>query len=319
MSVKYKDYYSILGVARTASQDEMKAAYRKLARQYHPDVNKAKDAEEKFKELSEAYEVLRDPEKRKQYDHLGSNWRNGQDFQPPPGWQQRGGAAGGATDFSDFFESIFGGAGVGGQYGDYDYRGRRAARDHAGEDQEARVRIPLEDVFRGAERNITLSIRGTDQDGNPTRESRTLKVRIPAGVTTGQRIRLAGQGGAGSGKGSAGDLYLVVELEPHPRFRVGGRDLFLDLPIAPWEAALGTTIVVPALDGDLRLTVPPGSSSGQKLRLRGKGIPNPRDTAGDLFAEIRIVSPKTVTKKEREAWEELQKVSKFNPREDWDD
>ncbi|HYF48646.1 MAG TPA: DnaJ C-terminal domain-containing protein, partial [Planctomycetota bacterium] len=315
------DYYSILGVQRTASQDEIKAAYRKLARQYHPDVNKAKDAEEKFKELSEAYEVLRDPEKRKQYDLLGSNWRNGQDFQPPPGWEpfgKRGG--GGASDFSDFFESIFGGLGAGGgfsHFGDYDYRGRRS-RDVAGEDQEARVRIPLEDAYHGAERNITLNIRGSDEYGTPTRDSRTLKVRIPPGVTNGQRIRLAGQGGAGRGKGHAGDLYLVVELEPHPKFRVGGRDLFMDLPIAPWEAALGTTIVVPTLGGDVHLTIPAGASSGQKLRLRGKGLPH-REAPGDLYAEIRIVSPKSLTKKEREAWEELQKISKFDPREDWDD
>jgi curved DNA-binding protein len=326
MSVKYRDYYEILGVSRTASQDEIKSAYRKLARQYHPDINKAKDAEAKFKELGEAYEVLRDPEKRKKYDHLGSNWRNGEDFSPPPGWQHGGargrgaqGGGGGVTDFSDFFESIFGGgrgfSGFGGQATeeDFDFRGRRP-RDAAGADTEARVRISLEEAYKGTERQITLRTRDEHQ---ATSGNRTLNVKIPAGVTNGQRIRLSGQGGAGLGRGPAGDLYLIIEIEPHPRFRVGVKDLFVDLPIAPWEAALGATIVLKSPAGeDLALTIPAGSSSGQKLRLRAKGLPA-RDGAGDLYAEIRIVTPKTASKKEREAWEELSKASKFDPRENW--
>ena len=314
MAVKFKDYFEILGVPRTASQDEIKSAYRKLARKYHPDVNKAKDAEEKFKELSEANEVLRDPEKRKKYEQLGANWRGGQDFTPPPGWQTRGGGSGvgaGDASFSDFFESLFGGGNGGMGGAGFDTRGfgrQRRTRDAAGEDVEARISIPLEDAFNGSERLIALS----DGDGS----TRNIQVKIPKGVTHGQRIRLTGQGGPGRGSGPAGDLYLGVELEPHPRFRVGGRDLFVELPIAPWEAALGADIHFPTLAGDVTLTIPPGTSSGQKLRLRGKGLPNPAGTAGDLYAETRIVTPKTLNKKERETWQALAKESTFNPRAD---
>jgi curved DNA-binding protein len=317
MALKYKDYYATLDVKRTATQDEIKSAYRKLARKYHPDVSKAKDAEEKFKELSEAYEVLRDPAKRKQYDELGSDWRSGQDFAPPPGYGRSGGQGQGATEFSDFFESMFGGMGGGfaSRGGDYGFRNRRP-RDQAGDDQEVRVRIPLEAAFHGAEREIALTVHGQDVRGQSTCENKTLKVRIPAGVTNGQKIRLTGQGAPGVGKGPAGDLYMVMELEPHPIYRVGGHDLFMDLPVAPWEAVLGKSIIVPTLSGNVELTIPPGTCSGQKMRLRGKGIPHPKETSGDLYVEVRIVSPKTVTKKEREAWEALAEISKFNPRDE---
>ena len=313
MAVKYKDYFEILGVSRTASQDEIKTAYRNLAKKYHPDVNKAKDAEERFKEIGEAYEVLRDPDKRKKYEQLGSNWRGGEDFTPPPGWQSPSGGAG-ASDFSDFFESLFGGS-FGGSVGGFHSRGfgrQRRTRDIPGEDVEVRVSIPLEDAFHGAERVISLRD-ASDGDGH----IRNLRVKIPKGVTNGQRIRLSGQGGPGQGQGEPGDLYMIVELETHPRYRVGGRDLFVDLPIAPWEAALGAEITFSTLAGDVTLTVPPGSSSGQKLRLRGKGLPNPSGAAGDLYAETRIVTPKSLTKKQRAAWQALATESEgFKPREE---
>ena len=316
MAVKFKDYYEMLGVPRTASQDEIKAAYRKLAKQYHPDVNKAAGAEAKFKDLGEAYEVLRDPEKRGKYDQLGADWRNGQEFRPPPGWGQpggRGAPGGGGADFSDFFETLFGGRFRGFSEAGHAGGGFRQNEDIAGEDQEVHVRIPLEDVYHGAERTITLQSR----DGRGKIKSRSLKVKIPRGVLPGQRIRLAGQGGAGEGRGVSGDLYLVVEIEPHSRFRIGGRDLHTDLPVAPWEAALGADIVIPTLDGDVKLSVPVGTSSGQKLRLRGKGLPAQHGDAGNLYVEIRIVTPKTPAKKERELWESLAKASTFDPRADW--
>jgi curved DNA-binding protein len=316
MGVKYRDYYDIMGVPRSASQDEIKAAYRKLARKYHPDVNKAKDAEEKFKELGEAYEVLRDPAKRRKYDQLGSDWQQGQDFTPPHGWARaQRGTGGGAGDFSDFFESMFGSRGGFGQ--DVDFSGRRRPRDIPGEDQEVRVRIPLEDVFHGAERTIKFE---TSEEGRK-RGTRSLQIKIPRGITSGQRIRLAGQGEPGTGRGAAGDLLLLVEIEPHARFRAEGRDLFADMPVAPWEAALGAAIILPTLGGDVSLSIPPGSSSGQKLRLRGHGIPLPKGehkgAAGDLYVELRVVTPKTLNDDERAAWQKLQAASKFNPRKDW--
>src|SRR5258708_38353400 len=254
MAVKFKDYYEILGVPRTASQDEIKAAYRKLARKHHPDVNKSPGAEEKFKELNEAHEVLRDPEKRQKYDQLGSNWRNGQDYSPR-GWEGHS-AAGGGSDFSDFFESLFGG-----RFGGFSSfedeigprrRQSRQTRDMAGSDQTVRIRIPLEDTFHGVER--TISLREIADDGRET--TRSIRVKIPQGVTHGQRIRLSGQGGEGRGRGPRGDLYLEVELEPHPLYRVGGRDLYMDLKIAPWEAALGASIVIPTLAGNVSLNIP---------------------------------------------------------------
>jgi curved DNA-binding protein len=320
MAVKYRDYYDILGVARTASQDEIRSAYRKLARQYHPDVNKAKDAEDKFKDLGEAYEVLGDPEKRRKYDQLGADWRAGEEFTPPPGWNVRGGRGGmgGAEfqggDFSDFFEAIFGGASpFRGFDGEGVYRGPQRTRDIPGEDQEVKVRIPLEDAFFGAERDISFEMREVGPDGRVRTRMHTLRVNIPKGVTTGQRIRLAGQGAPGHGRGQAGDLYLLAEIEPHPRFRVEDHDLHMELPVAPWEAALGANVIVPTLAGDVSLTIPPGTSSGQRLRLRGKGMSNPRGADGDLYATVKIVMPKTWTKRQREAWETLRDTN-FNPR-----
>ena len=324
MAVKFKEYYETLGVARTATQDEIRTAFRKAARKYHPDVNKAAGAEDKFKELNEANEVLSDPEKRAKYDRLGSAWQQGEEFTPPNGWSYSTGAGGmgggvNASDFSDFFESLFGGnfAGAGGFGGPRSRAGsgRRVPRDIPGEDQDYRIHIPLEDAMRGAERTIGMEVQEVTADGRVQSKRRNFDVKIPKGIITGQKIRLSGQGAPGSGKAPPGDLYLTVEISPHDRFRVEGRDLNVDLAVTPWEAALGAKIPLQTLTGELSISIPAGTSGGQKLRLKGKGIPNPRGEDGDLFAHIRIAMPKTLTKAEREAWEALAKVSKFDPRE----
>lgn len=313
MAVKFRDYYETLGVSKTASQDEIKAAYRKLARKFHPDVNKAKDAEDKFKEIGEAYEVLSDPPKRARYDQLGSSWHSGDEFTPPYGWQGQAGGMGGASTFSDFFESLFGRGFQG--FSGYTQSGPRPRH---GDDQEVHVRIPLEVAFNGAERMISLQSHEPCPDGRLKAQTRTIRVKIPAGVTHGQRIRLAGQGGHGAGGGVRGDLYLAIELLPHDRFRVGGRDLFTDLPVAPWEAVLGAEIPLPTLAGNVVVTIPAGTSSGQKLRLRGKGLPNPSGSPGDLYAEVRIVGPRKLSAAQKALWQKVSKESaEFNPREDW--
>src|SRR5690625_1906709 len=282
--MKFRDYYEVLGVAREASQDEIRRAYRKAARRYHPDVSTEKDAEERFKEVGEAYEVLKDPEKRQAYDRFGKDWQQGQDFRPPPDWEQDFGFAGGGyahqDDFSDFFESLFGrGAG----------RGRGGFRTR-GEDQVVRISLSLEDAYRGVTRTLTLSATEIDRSGQVRPRPRTLNVRIPAGVTDGQRIRLKGQGSPGLGGGPAGDLFLEVSLAPHPHFHADGRDVLLELPVTPWEAALGATVSVPTLGGVVDLRIPAGSQSGRKLRLKGRGLPG--EPPGDQYTELRIVTPK---------------------------
>jgi curved DNA-binding protein len=311
--VEFKDYYQILGVERDVTQDELKRAYRKLARKYHPDVSSEPDAEARFKEIGEAYEVLKDPEKRAAYDQLGSDWQAGQDFRPPPDWAQgfefRGGGFTEADPqhFSEFFESLFG--------HDFDLRGagRRSGGFSArGEDTHARILIDLEDSFRGAERSVTLKHSELDASGRPALRQRTLKVRIPRGIRRGQHIRLAGQGGAGLGQGKAGDLYLEVEFRRHPLYEVEGSDLYLDLPLAPWEAALGTRVQVPAPDGRVELKIPPNTQGGQKLRLKGKGLPASRP--GDLYVVVRIALPPADTPERVQAWERLRDAGDFNPR-----
>ena len=298
MPVKFQDYYETLGVGRNASEGEIKKAYRKLARKYHPDVNKDKEAEEKFKQVNE----LKDPEKRKLYDQLGPDWQAGQDFKPPPGWENvhfqfrtdPGTEAFGFDDgFSDFFGMLFGNRMAG---------GTRTAGGHAtwlmrGQDHEAEVAISLEDAYQ---------LRPTVQN---------LQVKIPPGVTHGSRIRLRGKGGEGMGGSPPGDLYLRVKLEPHPRFRVDGHHLQIDVPVAPWEAALGTTVEVNTLDGAVNLKIPPGSQSGQKLRLRGKGLSRNGDGPGDLFARVKIVVPKKLSNQEKELFSKMAEVSSFNPRQ----
>ncbi len=331
--MEYKDYYKILGVARDASADDIKRAYRKLARKYHPDVSKEPDAEAKFKEVNEANEVLKDAEKRAQYDALGTGWHAGDEFRPPPGAGAGAGAGAGpgwqraehmspeeAAQFSDFFSSIFGDlggmggrTGGGGMGGDGGFSGRAGGFASRGSDQTARVRISLEDAYHGASRQLSLEVPEIDEQGRIGSKRRTLNVRIPAGVTEGQQIRLAGQAGGGVGGGEAGDLYLEVEFEPHPIFRAEGRDIHLRLPLAPWEAALGATVSVPALGGKVSLRIPAGAQSNQRLRLKGRGLPG--KTPGDTFVQIEIVNPPADDVGAREAFEQLaERFKAFNPR-----
>lgn len=309
--MEYKDYYKVLGVARDAAQDEIKRAYRKLARKYHPDVSKEPDAEEKFKEVAEAYEVLKDPEKRKAYDELGSRWQEGQEFRPPPDWGGAGFEAhaegfpgGGAEAFSDFFESLFGQRFGGG------------ARAHTvrmrGRDEHARIQIGIEDAFQGATRTLALRVPEQDAAGAMRMRERTLNVRIPRGVRPGQHIRLAGQGAPGLGGGEAGDLYLEVAFAAHPLYRVEGADLHLQLPVAPWEAALGATVRVPTPEGAVELKVPPNSAGGRRLRLKGRGLPG--RTPGDLYVTVEIVTPPAESDKTREFYRRMAKEFPFNPR-----
>lgn len=312
--MEYKDYYKILGVARNATQDEVKRAYRKLARKYHPDVSKEPNAEARFKEVGEAYEVLKDPEKRAAYDQLGSNWKAGQDFRPPPDWNagfefSGGGFTGGdASDFSDFFESLFGRGFGGAQRG-----GGRATFRAAGQDHSAKIAIDLEDAFHGASRTIALRVPEVDAQGHVYTRERSLSVRIPKGVKEGQLIRLAGQGSPGMGGGAAGDLYLEVTFRPHPYYRAEGRDIYLDLPIAPWEAALGATVKAPTPAGVVDLKIPPGSDSGRKLRLKGRGLPG--DPSGDLYAVLRVVAPPAEDERVKTLYRELEHATRFNPRQ----
>jgi curved DNA-binding protein len=310
--MQFKDYYEVMGVPRGATQDEIKRSYRKLARKFHPDVSKEKDAEDRFKELQEAYEVLKDPEKRAAYDQLGANWRQGQDFRPPPDWGKgfeftadRGGARGRApgtgegarqgADFSDFFSELFGarspfGGAAGGMHG-FEAAGRGGGRKFtaAGQDHVARVEIDLEDAYRGGTRTLDIRTPEITPDGHVTTRPRTLRVSIPAGVTEGQQIRLAGQGSPGLGGGPAGDLYLEVNLRPHALFKLEGRDIHVQLPVAPWEAALGETVAVPTLGGAVEMKLPEGARAGQKLRLRGRGLPGP--TPGDQYVTLTIMLP----------------------------
>ncbi|MDN3294329.1 DnaJ C-terminal domain-containing protein [Streptomyces ficellus] len=343
MATTNRDYYDVLGVSRNASTEEIQRAYRGLARRWHPDLNKDPGAEERFKEISEAYEVLSDPENRKRYDRYGHAWQQvREDASAGPGGPfgagggqrvyvntgggpgfgsgfgtgfgggdlggDRGGDLGGGfggMDVEDLLSGLFGGAGgrVGGRAG-----GRAGPGGFGrmpGADQEAEITLGVEDAYAGGRRRITL---------NTAAGPRSYEVNIPAGVTDGQRIRLAGQGGSGSGGGPAGDLYLNVRLAPHPRYRVDGRDITVDLPVTPWEAALGASVPVETPGGTARVDLPPGSSSGRKLRLRGRGMPNPRGGAGDLYAEVKIMVPAGLTPTERDLFERLAKESRFDPR-----
>jgi curved DNA-binding protein len=305
--MEFKDYYGIMGVARDATQDEIKRAYRKLARKYHPDVSKETDAEARFKELGEAYEVLKDPEKRAAYDQLGANWKAGQEFRPPPDWDAGFEFSGGYQEgsaFSDFFESLFGRAGAG-RAGGPGFRAR-------GEDHHARILIDLEDAFHGAARTITLHAPQLDGQGHVRTRERILNVRIPRGIRQGQHIRLAGQGTPGFGGGVAGDLYLDVEFKPHRLYRVDGRDLYLDLPLAPWEAALGARVKVPTPEGIVDLTIPSASTAGRKLRLKGRGIPG--KPGGDLYVVLQIALPPADSESARRLYRTMQQELAFNPR-----
>lgn len=348
MAVKYQDYYETLGVDRKASQQDIHNAYRKLARKYHPDVNKTKEAEQTFKEINEAYEVLKDPEKRRKYDALGQNWHNGDDFTPPPGWENfgfggSGGGSGGfggfgdmfrgfdifgggddqrgSTGFSDFFESLFGGAfgGLGGQEGAGGRSGPgRGSAGTTGQgawggDVEAEVSIPLEEAYRGGKKTITLQQPG-GAPGTAAGRRKNIEVNIPPGITDGRKLRLAGQGSPSYPGGPAGDLYLTIRLQPHSRFRVNGADLEIDVPLTPWEAALGAKVQVPLVDGTASISVPPGTQSGKRFRLRGKGLKKNKTESGDLYAVAKIVVPERLGSEERELFEKLGRVSGFKPR-----
>ena len=322
--MEFKDYYQLLGVARDASADDIKKSYRKLARKFHPDVSKEAQAEARFKEIREAYEVLKDPEKRSAYDRLGANWRAGQDFQPPPDWNAgaemsgRGfsGQGPGQEDYSDFFETLFrrgfANAGTGAGAGRSEQRARSQFHAH-GEDHHARIQIELEDAYRGTTRSLSLRLPQMDAEGRVTMREHTIEFTVPKGVRAGQHIRLAGQGGPAIGQGKAGDLYLEVEFRPHAHYRVEHRDVYLDLPVAPWEAALGAQIVVPTPGGDVELTIPPGSGAGRKLRLRGRGIPGA--TPGDFYFVLQIVLPPARSGAEQAVYTSMKSQFKdFNPR-----
>lgn len=336
MAVKFRDYYEVLGVPRTATDEELKKEYRKLARKYHPDVNPGdKSAEEKFKEINEAYQVLSDPDKRRKYDELGQNWQSGQEFTPPPGWQGAGradyrdfsdvfGNGGGQSGFSDFFENIFGRRGRAGAGATFRARG---------EDIEAQIGLTLEEAHRGGTRRITLQVTETCPDcgGTGTKDGKTcptcrgsgvvrhpksLDVTIPPGVRDGSIIRLAGQGSPGVNGGPPGDVLLHIRIEPHPLFRIVDEDnLELELPVAPWEAALGAKVPVPTLDGPVEMTIRSGTQGGQRLRLRGQGLNRRGGGRSDLYVKVKIVNPPKLTPTERELYERLAAESHFDARQ----
>lgn len=335
MAVKFKDYYDVLGTSKTATEDDIRKAYRTLARKYHPDVNPGdKSAEERFKEINEAYEVLSDPDKRKKYDQLGPNWKSGSDFTPPPGWQSSSaefdgfgngfGPGGSSAGFSDFFESLFGGR-----------RGARAGPGFRmrGEDIDAEITLTLEDVHRGVTRTISLQVNepcttcggSGSKDGKtcPTcrgngvvRRQKSLEVTIPAGVRDGSVIRLAGQGEPGANGAAPGDLFLHVRIEPHPLFEiVDENDIQVEVPVSPWEAALGATVRVPTLDGQVEMKIPAGTQAGKRLRLRSQGL-NKRDRGrGDEYVKVKIVIPPKLTPKEKQLFEKLAAESHFEARD----
>lgn len=335
--MEYKDYYQIMGIKRSATQDEIKRAYRKLARKYHPDVSKEADAEQRFKEVGEAYEVLKDPEKRAAYDQLGANWKAGQDFNAPPDWDAgfefdgggfTGHGTGGynsqyhsfdetdASAYSDFFESLFGHgfqqAGAGPQAG---YQ-QQSGLHPAGGDHHAKILIDLEDAMNGATRSISLRVPDIDSSGHVRTKQRVLKINIPKGIKQGQHIRLSGQGNPGSAQGKAGDLYLEIEFNPHSIYRVEGRDVYLNLPVTPWEVALGANIKAPTPGGLVDLKIKPGSANGSRMRLKGRGIPpgSSNNSAGDLYVVLQVALPPANTDSEKAAYEKMQQSFSFNPR-----
>lgn len=319
--MEFKDYYTIMGLARDATPDDIKRSYRKLSRKYHPDVSKEKNAEARFKELGEAYEVLKDPEKRAAYDQLGPNWKEGQDFRPPPGWNAGAEHAGrgapqwdfgsdDAGDYSDFFETLFrqGFSSTGTRAG-----GQRTTFSAPGEDRHAKIQIDLEDAYSGATRTLSLRVPEMDSQGHVAYREHQISFGVPKGIRAGQHIRLAGQGGPGTGQGGAGDLYLDVEFRPHRLYRVDKHDVYCDLPIAPWEAALGAKVEAPTPTGRVEVTVPAGSAAGRKLRLKGRGLPG--STPGDFYFVLQIVVPPADTGSAKSFYEGMaRQFSAFNPR-----
>ncbi len=327
--MEYRDYYKILGVERAATGDQIKSAYRRLARKFHPDVSKEKNAEERFKEVQEAYEVLKDPQKRTAYDQLGSEWKSGEQFRPPPDWGEgyefSGAGAGGARQrryrtrrpagdgefteeqFSDFFSSLFG--------GESPFAGAGAGGAHGGRDHHARVDITLEEAYRGGTRTLELRRPELKGDGTVALETHTVRVSIPAGVSEGQLIRLAGQGAPGSGGAAAGDLYLEAHILADKLYQLDGRDVTVTFPVAPWEAALGAQVNVPTLGGAVAMTVPAGSQTGQKLRLRGRGLPGA--PPGDQYVQLKVVLPGANSAEARALYEQMRDKLAFDPRADF--
>jgi curved DNA-binding protein len=298
--VEYKDYYKVMGVTRDATEAQIKQAYRKLARKYHPDVSKEKDAEARFKDVGEAYEVLRSPEKRAAYDQLGRDYAAGQEFRPPPDWGagfETGGAGPGRSSHSDFFDSLFGAA------------ARGAARDT--EDHHAKVMLDLEATLNGGSRSFTLRVPEIDA-GHLVLKERVLNVKVPRGILAGQTIRLSGQGARSSADGTAGDLYIEVDFQPHALYKADGRDLYLELPVTPWEAALGATVKTPTPGGTVDLKIPPGSRAGAKLRLKGRGIP--ASPPGDLYVVLQLALPPAADDKAKAAYQAMAAALPFNPR-----
>lgn len=328
MSVKYQDYYQILGVSREATQKEIQAAFRKAARKYHPDVNKSPEAEEKFKMINEAYEVLKDPEKRKLYDQLGSSWKAGQDFKTPPGWEYTYNKAGtggrtsgfyyttgsdfGGFDFSDFFKEIFGG-GMGGFEGFSSGTGQARSWSQKGEDRETDLTITLEEAYHGTTKSIQLQVIEEQPDGQLKRSLKHYDLKIPKGTLDGNRVRLKGQGNPGIGGGPPGDLYLKVHIAPHKIFKVDGADLITEIKLTPWEAILGAKVDIPTMDGKVQMNIPAGTQGDQRFRLRGKGISKKSGT-GDLYVVVKIAIPKNLTPQEKELVERLAQLSSFQPR-----
>jgi len=323
--MEFKDYYKILGVAEDADTKSIKTAYRRLARKYHPDVSSEHEAEKKFKEVSEAYEVLSDQKKRDEYDQL-KKYGHGQQFDPPPGWQGRsaGGFGGGSeADFSDFFSSIFGGAAGPRSTGGRTSRSGQSFDSSEdffstrGQDIEIEMPVLLEETLEARSKTIEYKLPHYGDQGRLPDQVKTLKIKIPAGVGDGERIRLKGQGAPGFGNGPAGDLYLRIRLVPHPLFDVSGRDLSITVPIAPWEAALGARITVPALQGKITLTVTPGSQTGQRLRVKGKGLTG-KTAVGDLYAILKVVMPPGKNEQTNALWQQLAEQTAFDPRSDWE-
>lgn len=301
--MKYKDYYEILGIPRDATADAIKKAYRKLAHKYHPDVSKDPKGEEQFKAVAEAYQTLKDPEKRAAYDNLGKH-QPGEEFRPPPDWGKQFGE--GHFSFEDIdLSDLFAGLGGGRRGGTFPI---------PGQDYEVTASITIEDAWRGTELDLNLSVPEYDQHGRMRRVPLAFKARIPKGVTDGERLRLTGKGGKGLNGGANGNLYLTIALQPHALYRATGHDLYLDLPLAPWEAALGASVEVPTLGGPVRLKVPAGTNTGQKLRLGKRGLPKRREGEGDLFAIVQIVVPASPTEREKALFKELAEASQFNPR-----
>lgn len=317
--MKFKDYYSILGVTKNADNKEIKKAYRKLARKYHPDINHEPGAEQKFKEVAEAYEVIGDPVNRKKYDDLGAHWKSGQDFTPPPGWRPESSGGGGADfggetfgasdfgEFSDFFSTLFGGAQGSGPF----HAGAHQTWRMRGQDHEAALDITLEEAFAGTQKTISLQATDMDENGRIVRNTKNMQVVIPPGTGDNSRMRLAGQGGSGMGGAPAGHLYLRIHILPHERYQLKGRDLIAPLPVAPYQAALGGRVMLETLDHHkVALTLPEGTSGGAQLRLRGKGLPAyGKKPAGDLLVQIKIALPKKLSEKERALYEALKKCS----------